>query len=191
MAIRGIGGNLGSPAWSSIMAELVPQGVGGRYFGWRGTLVNGTALVLSFVAMGIMEYSKTRDIFIGFSILFGGAMLFRLLSAVLFSRMYEPPMPRDQSTALSSVPRTGAWAYLVRIARLYLSRFQVLNFMVVGGIGYAVNLLVYWAPDYAVQGAGKIPRTVILPTTVCNFLSEQLSAQQDMDIQSLERAAVS
>lgn len=95
-SIRVVGGSLGSPAWSSMMADLVPEGVRGRFFGWRVTIVNATILVFSFIAMGIMEYFKKLDIFIGFSILFGSSALFRLLSAFLFSRMYEPPMPRHQ-----------------------------------------------------------------------------------------------
>jgi len=52
--------------------------------------------------------------------------------------------PTANTIALSSIPRPGAWAYLTQIVRLYLSRFQILNFMVVGGIGYAINMAIYY-----------------------------------------------
>lgn len=135
-AIKGIGGNLGSPAWSSMMAELVPQGVRGRYFSWRGTLVNGAMLIFSFIAMGIMEYFKTRDIFVGFSILFGGAALFRLLSAVLFSRMYEPPMSREEKAG-------SIWRTVLLLGSTDFGRFTI----VMSVFMFALNL---GAPFYAV-----------------------------------------
>ena len=34
--------------------------------------------------------------------------------------------------------------YLKKLVQYYLSKYQVLNFMLVGGIGYAINMLIYW-----------------------------------------------
>jgi len=36
------------------------------------------------------------------------------------------------------------WQYLQQLAQLYLHKFRILNFMLVGGIGYAINMLTYW-----------------------------------------------
>jgi dolichol-phosphate mannosyltransferase len=53
----------------------------------------------------------------------------------------------------TSVPRTHGssklskriiWQYLQQLAHLYLHKFRILNFMFVGGIGYAINMLTYW-----------------------------------------------
>ena len=49
-----------------------------------------------------------------------------------------------RSHGSSKLSRRIIWQYLQQLIRLYLYRFQVLNFMVVGGIGYAVNMLIYW-----------------------------------------------
>jgi putative flippase GtrA len=34
--------------------------------------------------------------------------------------------------------------FIIQKLRDYLSKYQILNFMVVGGIGYAINMLTYW-----------------------------------------------
>lgn len=43
----------------------------------------------------------------------------------------------------SKLSRRIIWQYLQQLARLYLSKFQILNFMVVGGIGYLINIGLY------------------------------------------------
>jgi putative flippase GtrA len=68
--------------------------------------------------------------------------------------------PAANTDGLSSVTRPGIWSCLPQIVRLYLSKFQLLNFMVVGGIGYAVNMLIYW------------PLTLLFKTQV-KFLGQQ------------------
>ncbi len=44
--------------------------------------------------------------------------------------------------ALSSLP--DDIGSLQQLVQLYLWKFRMLNFMIVGGIGYAVNMLTYW-----------------------------------------------
>ncbi len=119
LAILTTGGSIGGPAWSSLMAELVPPDIRGRYFSWRGMLVQTTVIIFSFIAMGIMEFYKHRDIFMGFSILFGGAVIFRLGGAYFFVKMYEPPMPQRQSDS-------GLWNAIRHIGVSDFGRFTIL-----------------------------------------------------------------
>ncbi|MBM4462457.1 MAG: MFS transporter [Chloroflexi bacterium] len=84
-------GSLGNPAWGSMMSDLVPAGMRGRYFGLRGRICGFTTLVFFFIGGVILRFSAT-EIFFGFSIIFGAAVLFRLMSWYFISKMYEPPL---------------------------------------------------------------------------------------------------
>jgi MFS family permease len=89
ITISTVFGALASPAWGSLMADLVPIRLRGRYFSSRGRIIGIITLVFSFIAGGILQL-LTKKLFIGFAILFGGATVFRLLSLYFLSRMYEP-----------------------------------------------------------------------------------------------------
>ena len=89
-------GALASAPWQSMMADLVHEDVRGRYFSFRGRINTFTFLTVSLVA-GLLLQLFTHNVFIGFAILFGGAMVFRLLSFNFLARMYEPPVVREAS----------------------------------------------------------------------------------------------
>jgi MFS family permease len=93
ITLSAVFGSLGNPAWGSIMADLVPEGQRGRYFGLRGRVCGFVALVFSFVAGAVLQ-QVTGNPFLGFSAIFGGAMLFRLVSWYFISRMHEPSITR-------------------------------------------------------------------------------------------------
>jgi MFS family permease len=82
-------GAIANPAWGSLMADLVPIRLRGRYFSLRGRIAGAITLVFSFAAGGLLQI-LTNTPFIGYAILFGGACAFRLLSLYFLSRMYEP-----------------------------------------------------------------------------------------------------
>lgn len=44
----------------------------------------------------------------------------------------------------SKLSKRIIWEYLQQLAQLYFYKFRILNFMLVGGIGYAINMLTYW-----------------------------------------------
>jgi MFS family permease len=85
-------GAISNPAWGSMMADLVPQRLRGRYFGFRGQVTGFITQVFTYVATGILLLF-TGNIFIGYAILFGTATVFRLLSFNFISRQYEPKLP--------------------------------------------------------------------------------------------------
>lgn len=103
-------GSIVNPAWGSLMADLVPIRLRGRYFGSRGMIVGIITLVFSFIAGGILQV-LTDTPFIGFAILFGGATVFRLLSLYFLSQMYEPETPdniEDDHSLLHMVSHVGS-----------------------------------------------------------------------------------
>ena len=112
-------GSLGNPAWGSMMADLVPEGTRGRYFGFRGKICGLVTLVFFFIGGAILHFSSA-DIFLGFSVIFGSAMLFRLVSWYFLSRMYEPPLPNMKRDSLTDIARNIGSSNLGRFT-IYVS----------------------------------------------------------------------
>ena len=112
------------PPWGSMMADLVPEELRGRYFSFRGRIAVFITLVFSLLAGGILQIF-TGNVFIGFAILFGGAAFFRLLSFFFLSRMYEPPITveRDNAPSVMQIVRTMGTSnlgrYMIYIALIY------------------------------------------------------------------------
>jgi len=106
------------------MADLVPEELRGRYFGFRGRIAVFITLILSLLAGGILQILSGK-VFAGFAILFGGASVFRLLSFFFLSRMYEPPVTREKDNApgVMQIVRTMGTSnlgkYMIYIALIY------------------------------------------------------------------------
>lgn len=94
-------GSLGNPAWGSIMAELVPDRMRGRFFGFRGKICGLVTLVFFFVGGATLHFSAA-NIFLGFSLLFGAAMVFRLFSWYFLFKMHEPPLSNGKTEHYST-----------------------------------------------------------------------------------------
>lgn len=89
-----VAGALPYPAWNSWMGDLVNPEQRGTYFGRRTKIT--VLIILIFTALGglILDWFKTGlgKPYLGFVIVFLGAMLARLGSAFLMSKQYEPEM---------------------------------------------------------------------------------------------------
>jgi MFS family permease len=90
-------GQAAGNGWSSWIGDLVPARIRGRYFGRRNRWVHGTTFV-ALVAGGLLLHAtepRAAEAMgaggLGFAVLYGLAALFRLGSAVLLLRSYEPP----------------------------------------------------------------------------------------------------
>jgi MFS family permease len=104
VTISAIFGAFAGPAWGSLMADLVPPRMRGRYFSYRGRISIFVMLIFGLIGGGILQLFKNREattgevVFTGFAIIFGGALIFRLLSTYFLSGMYEPrPSGGDKS----------------------------------------------------------------------------------------------
>jgi MFS family permease len=119
-------GALGNPAWGSMMADLVPAGMRGRYFGSRNRIGGLTLLLAFFLGGAVLELSADQ-VMLGFAVLFGAAALFRLASAFFLTRMYEPPPPRrcpdkfDPVHEIKTLPGTRVGRFSIYVAALMLS----------------------------------------------------------------------
>ena len=111
---------LPSPAWGSWVSQLLPANRRGRFVGARATLASLVGVV-TVLAMGRLLDLMENRLFVGFSLVFFGAMLCRFVSLLLFLRVYEPAMPRE------SAPSPRLWESLRSLAGSDLGRFMFLN----------------------------------------------------------------
>jgi MFS family permease len=125
-------GSMVNPAWGSMMADLVPEGLRGRYFGLRGRVCGLVAFVF-FIIGGVVLHFSASHILVGFSVIFGGAGLFRLASWYLLSRMHEPPLRRrSMGQSLFSIARsmgsTNLGRFTIYVSLMYLSVYLAAPF---------------------------------------------------------------
>jgi MFS family permease len=150
-------GAIANPAWGSMMADLVPIRLRGRYFSSRGRIAGIITLVFTFIAGGILQL-LTDTPFIGFAILFGGATAFRLLSFYFLSRMYEPAPSDNEENDRSML-------HMVRhVGSSNLGRFT----LYVALIGFSANLA---SPFFAVYMLRDLNFSYVTYTVIIAFAS--------------------
>ncbi len=88
------------PAWVSLMKEIVTDKEG-SYFGNRNRIAGIFAIISALIAGYLLDYLTTKDLFLGFVILFLIAFLFRFISGLLFTIHYEPKLEFDKSNYFS------------------------------------------------------------------------------------------
>jgi len=120
-------GSLVSPAWGSIMSEVVPERLRGRYFSMRGRL-STLALVVAFLAAGVfLNFLAGRALW-GFGLLFGTAVVMRMASSLLLTQLYEAP--QDQSIQQTRSPIADQKAISVATLGRYLAFLFAMTFAV-------------------------------------------------------------
>jgi MFS family permease len=90
MTISTVAGAVINPAWGSMMADLVPMKLRGRYFGNRGMINGLIMLFFSFIASGILTVFDQAGNFTGYVIIFIAALCFRMVSWYFLTKQYEP-----------------------------------------------------------------------------------------------------
>lgn len=79
---------LATPAWTAWMADLVPERIRGRYFGFRSAAVAVTTLSATIVGGLILDlFRKTGQDQIGFAVIVGTAAAFALAAVILLNRI--------------------------------------------------------------------------------------------------------
>ena len=144
-------GALGNPAWGSMMADLVPAGMRGRYFGFRNR-IGGVTLLSCFFIGGLILQLSSKQAMLGFGLLFGSAVIFRLASAYFLSKMYEPPMRRCPDAwhpihELKTLPSTKVGRFSLFVGAMMLATYVASPFFAVYmlkelGFGYGAFVIV-------------------------------------------------
>ncbi len=90
-------GNLNAPIWNSWMGDIVQAENRGKYFGKRNK-ATGSAAFFSMVAAGIiLHLFEGINIWVGYGIIFGIALIAKLISVSYLNLMYEPNVPIKQN----------------------------------------------------------------------------------------------
>jgi MFS family permease len=116
--------SIGNAPWNSMMADLVPEQVRGRYFSYRTRISALVALVLSFVAGGLLQL-LTKNIFLAFSVIFAGASISRFFSTWFLSQMVEPPV------VLSKTKQASIWQLSKTLGSTNIGKFIVFNALLI------------------------------------------------------------
>ncbi len=129
-SLYSIFGAVTTPAWGSLMAEVVPANLRGRYFAMRGQLSTLSTL-FAFVAGGVfLRLLVERDLW-GFAILFGAGFGARFLSFALLGRLYEMP-----SRAVHRQPAAKVEGFAKGLVTTNLGRYMLFLF----AMSFAVNI---------------------------------------------------
>ena len=96
IALRAFFSQLGFPAWSSLLADLVPAGIRGRYFASRNIGLAVAALIAAPLA-GLL--ADQLGLPLGYQVSFFLAGLIGFGATAIFARIPEHPLPPASQTA--------------------------------------------------------------------------------------------
>lgn len=85
--------------WASLISDIVPAGVRGRYFGIRNTFLNALGSIMLFVGGKILDSNPEST---GFLILFILVWIFAIANIVMF--IFYPDVPFERSTENRMLP---------------------------------------------------------------------------------------
>jgi len=87
-----VGPNLGSPQWSSLMGDIVPEQRRGRFFALRTQLASISSFLALIVAGLILEFfDNAASAYWGFVTIFSLSAIARFQSSYHLAQMYDPP----------------------------------------------------------------------------------------------------
>ena len=92
---------IATPAWMAWMADLVPDRIRGRYFGYRSAAVAITTLAATIIGGLVLDWFRADGrAATGFAVIIGAAALFALIAAILLNRIPDRP-PRQLKIGFS------------------------------------------------------------------------------------------
>jgi MFS family permease len=91
-------------AWTSWMTDLIPANVRGRYFGARGAVTGGVAIVLGYSAASVVDYASDRGLEAPvYASLLIMSVVAGVLGTWLLARQPEPPRVSTTTTCLTEL----------------------------------------------------------------------------------------
>ena len=112
-------GGLVGPAWSSMIADLTPPKVRGRYFGVRNLITSFVGLVFSFVAAGVLQL-LTHNTRLAFAIIFAGALVSRMTSVYYNTQITEPHPVLPSNIPRESIAKIARGMFSTNIGRFMI-----------------------------------------------------------------------
>ena len=138
--------NLGGPAWTSWMNELIPRRLRGEFWGKRNMLVGGAQFACMGVAGVVLQFSKSANMEIpAFGLLFLLAFFARFGGSFAVAKQYEPPMHITETTH-----NFRFHIFLTKLRTTNFGRFALFNFF----MAFAVNIMTPIISVYVLQTLG-------------------------------------
>ena len=91
-----------NPVYGSMMADLVPVKMRGRFFGLRNRITGFISMAFAYAAGGILQL-LTGNINLAFTIIFIGAIASRIVSFYFISQIHEPLSPATEKRSNDGV----------------------------------------------------------------------------------------
>ncbi len=123
-------GSLSGPAWFSLMGDVVPENIRGKYFSWRNRISGIASVTTAIFSAGLLYYFSKTNIIYGFIILFVVAALSRYVSAYLLKYHYVEEIDIKKEDYFSF------WRFLKKIPKLNFNRFALF----ISLMNFAVNI---------------------------------------------------
>jgi len=129
---------LRSPAWASLMGDLVPQNIRGRYFGSRNMITGFAGIVMTLIAGFIVTLY-------GFSAIFLIYIILSVIAIPFFLKMYEPPTKKIFHYRHKFAVRPSDWSSTLQRNRglaIFTLYLIVMNFaFIIASPFYTVYML--------------------------------------------------
>ncbi len=123
-------GSIASPAWFSMIGDAVPENVRGKYFSSRNRLAILFWLSATIVAAVILQYFRSKEIILGFVIIFIIAALARYLSAFYLKFHYVENLELGPDYYFSF------WKFIIGIKNYNFNKFALF----VATINFSTNI---------------------------------------------------
>ena len=143
-------GSIGGPAWFSLLGDIVPEKIRGKYFGKRNAVSGTVALLTTLGAAFLLDYFKTKGILlICFSVLFAIASIARFISAGLLKKHYEPKLKLNEGYYFSF------FQFLKKAPKNNFGKFTIFTFFFyfavqIAGPFFTVYMLKHLGFDYLI-----------------------------------------
>jgi MFS family permease len=153
-AIYAIFGAVGGPAWFSLLGDIVPARIRGKYFGKRNKVCTSVTVAATVLAAFVLDYYKTKGmVLLGFAVIFLAASVSRMISAYLLNRYYEPELKLEEGYYFSfwqfvaKAPGNNFGRFVIYVGLLYFSTLIAAPFFTVYmlrnlGFSYTTLMLV-------------------------------------------------
>jgi MFS family permease len=136
--VYAIFGVLGGPAWFSLLGDIVPAKVRGKYFGKRNKICTAVTLMATLLAALVLDLFKTKGmVLLGFTVIFLTASVSRMISAYLLSRHYEPAFKLEDGYYFSffqfvkKAPSNNFGRFVIYVGMIYFAVLMAAPFFTV------------------------------------------------------------
>lgn len=148
-----------SPAWGSIMADIVPDKLRGTYFSKRGSLSTLTTII-AFMGAGLILKAAGKTDLKGYIVIFGIGIGARIISWLLLTRLYEPPLQNK----LSDKSKPAEFAN--HLISTNLGKYMLFLF----SMSFVVNIASPYFTVYQLRDLGMNYRTFAILETVSSIV---------------------